>query len=327
MKTASYFGLALGLALVTFLIAQAGADTVLAALSRAGWNVGWLAVYYLLPLTMAAIGWRQLFVGASAPSIPAAMHSVWIGVAVNWLLPVAQVGGEFVRARLAVKAGMPGAEAGASVVVDKTVQAANAVVFGILGLVVLVSLTGNMDLIPVVVAVLCVLAALIFVFYRVQHAGLFGYLANRLPKRVRNNRWEQLVGGAEALDLAIRAVYAQPRRVVLAALFRLAGRALLAGELWLALKFLGHPISLVEALMIESLSQAIRGGAFFVPGALGVQEGAYMVLAPLVGLGPEIGLAVSLLKRSRELLVGVPGLIAWQIAEGRWLWRRRRQAQ
>ena len=60
---------------------------------------------------------------------------------------------------------------------------------------------------------------------------------------------------------------------------------------------------------MESLGQAIRGAAFAIPGALGVQEGGYLLLAPLVGLPPDAGLALSLAKRARELLLGLPGLL------------------
>ena len=194
MKALSYVGLVLGLALATVLVVRAGADTVAEALSQVGWNVGWVALFYLLPLTLAASGWRQLFVAVKPPPLAAAVCSVWIGVAVNWLLPVAQVGGEFVRARLVMKGGVSGAAVGASVVIDKTVQAANVVIYGLLGGVLLVALTGNMKVLPVVIAFLCVLAGRIFAFYRIQRAGMFGYLANRLPGLARHKSWEQLVG-------------------------------------------------------------------------------------------------------------------------------------
>ncbi len=85
------------------------------------------------------------------------------------------------------------------------------------------------------------------------------------------------------------------------------------GEVWLALSFLGHPVSLLSAMMLESLGQAVRAGAFAVPGALGVQEGGYVMLGRVLGLGPETALALSLAKRVRELLLGIPGLIAWQL--------------
>ncbi len=61
----------------------------------------------------------------------------------------------------------------------------------------------------------------------------------------------------------------------------------------------------------------MRSAAFIVPNALGVQEGAYAVLAPLFGVGAEFGLAVSLLKRARDIAIGVPVLLIWQAVEGR----------
>jgi hypothetical protein len=64
----------------------------------------------------------------------------------------------------------------------------------------------------------------------------------------------------------------------------------------------------IEALLLESLGQAIRSAGFAIPGALGVQEGGYLLLAPLAGLTPDAALALSLAKRARELLLGIPGL-------------------
>jgi hypothetical protein len=57
------------------------------------------------------------------------------------------------------------------------------------------------------------------------------------------------------------------------------------------------------------LGQAIRGAAFAVPGALGVQEGGYLLLAPLAGLPPDMALVLSLAKRAREIILGPPGLL------------------
>ncbi len=78
---------------------------------------------------------------------------------------------------------------------------------------------------------------------------------------------------------------------------------------------IGHPVDWSDALLLESLGQAIRGAAFAIPGALGVQEGGYLLLAPLVGLPPEAALALSLIKRARELMLGLPGLIYLHFSE------------
>jgi hypothetical protein len=87
------------------------------------------------------------------------------------------------------------------------------------------------------------------------------------------------------------------------------------GEIYLILQLLKSPVNWSDALLLESLGQAIRGAAFAVPGALGVQEGGYMLLAPLVGLTAEAGLALSLAKRTRELLLGLPGLMYLHFSE------------
>jgi hypothetical protein len=86
---------------------------------------------------------------------------------------------------------------------------------------------------------------------------------------------------------------------------------------------MGHPIGLAEAVALESLMHALRGVAFMVPWSVGVQEGGYVVVGALFGIGPEAALALSLVKRARDLILGVPALLAWQLVEGRRLAARR----
>ncbi len=96
-----------------------------------------------------------------------------------------------------------------------------------------------------------------------------------------------------------------------------------SAEVWLALVFAGEPLSFGAVLAIESLVYASRTAAFVVPNAVGVQEGAYLLLGASFGLSPDMALALSLLKRARDLAIGVPALAVWQIVEsGRWLRRR-----
>ncbi|MGN6452925.1 MAG: hypothetical protein ACTHL7_07660 [Steroidobacteraceae bacterium] len=75
-------------------------------------------------------------------------------------------------------------------------------------------------------------------------------------------------------------------------------------------------------IAIESIVYAIRSAAPFIPNAFGVQEGAYLLLAPLFGLGTDTALAISVLKRARDVAIGVPVLLLWQAAEGRHALRR-----
>ena len=61
-------------------------------------------------------------------------------------------------------------------------------------------------------------------------------------------------------------------------------------------------------MLLESLGQAIRGAGFAIPGALGVQEGGYLLLAPLAGLSLNAGWRCRS-PSARELLLGLPGLL------------------
>jgi len=80
---------------------------------------------------------------------------------------------------------------------------------------------------------------------------------------------------------------------------------------------MGHPVDLKEAIILESLTNAIRGAAFVVPGGFGVQEGGLVLLGHLMGLAPETALALSLVKRVPDLALGLPGLLAWHWLEVR----------
>ena len=89
------------------------------------------------------------------------------------------------------------------------------------------------------------------------------------------------------------------------------------GGTFIAFRLVGGPISLADAVALEALLCTLRSIAAFVPAAVGVQEAGYAMLAPLFGIPAEMGLAVSLLKRAREIVLGVPALLYWQSIEGR----------
>jgi uncharacterized membrane protein YbhN (UPF0104 family) len=88
-------------------------------------------------------------------------------------------------------------------------------------------------------------------------------------------------------------------------------------ETWLALRLLGYPISVWDAIAIEAVTQALRHIIFVVPAGLGVQEGGLVLFGDIIGLPPEASVALSLVKRMREIGFGVPALISWQWAEAR----------
>jgi putative membrane protein len=138
--------------------------------------------------------------------------------------------------------------------------------------------------------------------------------AARLLERMfgREAPWLNLLQHSSTLDAEIRRFYRPRARLLRTIGWQVAG--LLAGtlETWLALRWLGHPVTPAAALALEALTQAIRNFAFLVPSGLGLQEVGLLALGAVLGVNGPTALALSLAKRMRDILFGVPSLLTWQ---------------
>lgn len=319
MKTLSLLLMLIGLALLTGLVVWRGVGVIGDQLLGAGWQLLWLPVYFVVPLAFGTVAWLQLFAPGQRPDMRSTMQANWIGIAVNTILPAAQIGGELVRSRLIHKAGVAGTPAIATVIVDKTIQALTQPLFALVGLCIFTVLGGSQDVIVVSLFFICLLGAGIYGFYVFQRAGIFGGVARFISRP----GWLKVAGDlsarAELIDIEIRETYDRRARFNMSCLWRLVFRLSLVVEIWMAAKFLGHPIGFLDALILESLTQVVVAAAFAIPGALGVQEGGFMLLGAAMGISPEFALSLSLARRVRELLVGIPGIVMWQWLEGRGL--------
>ncbi len=323
MRRPVWIALLAGAALFVGIIAYQGAGEVLSTVALAGWGLLAVVAWRATVILADARSWQVLLGRHGRGQLRRIAWAWWIGDAVNTLLPVAQVGGELVRARLLACGAVPAALAGASVVVGLTVGILTLVIFAAVGAVLLADTAADDTLLPPLLFGLLVLAGSFYGFYLAQRAGLFLRIARGVERLAQGRDWLALTGEAAALDQEIVELYRDRSAFMACAWWRLVGWLAGVGEVWLALYFLGHPVTLVEALILESLGQAVRSAGFAVPGALGVQEGGLLVLGALVGLPGEVAIGLSLVKRARELSLGLPGLAAWQVAEGTWSLRRR----
>lgn len=322
MRRVSWAGALLGLALLTALVLWQGVGLLSQTFAQLGWRILWLPLVYLVPMAAALLSWRDLFPPKKVPGLGLCTYGVWINFAINWLLPVGQVGGELARMRLLIQRQFPAPLAIASVVGDQTLQLVSQALYGLLGLLLLLGHLGQGQgpLWGTVGVSLIVVTAISGGFYWVQHRGLFHLLSRvgrKFPRLFNAPANQSLEEQAQAIDQTLRQLYGRRDRLLAAGLWRMVFRLTAAAETWLALRFLGAPVSIGDALILESLGQAIRSAAFLIPGGLGAQEGGLMVIGAALGLPPALGLSLSLCKRVRELLLGVPGLVALQIEEGR----------
>lgn len=318
MKWLAYLLFAAGITAIVVLVGYFGYADIAAALAAAAWGVVLVIAFHLAPLAADTIAWRYLLPSDKRARLSDLLWMRWVGESVNNLLPATQIGGDLVRGRLAAQRGIPPADAAASIVADITTSVLTLIAFGAIGALLVPQARQGAALL----AGLAVSAALVTLFWYLQHRGLFAPLARRLGAAI-GGTWDTLVGSAAALDAAVARIYSRRRDVATSCAWAFAAWVVGAGEVWIALHFLGSPIGLLDAIAIESLIQALRSAAFAVPGALGVQEGGFVLLGAAFGLAPETALALSLVKRVRELALGLPGLIAWQIAEARHLVRER----
>jgi putative membrane protein len=305
-----------GLGLIVLLVLAQGAAEITAAFALAGWSAAALGLAHLGTLLADTLGWRALLWPPHRRSLSSLLVKRWIGASVNSLLPVAQLGGEFVRARLLARSGTPAPSAGASVVVDLTAGLLTQIGFAALGILLLARQLDRAGDLRGLALGLALLGLLLLAFAAAQRRGLFALLAKPLHRLASGAAWRALIGNAAALDAEVDLRYRRGRALALCAAWRALGWLGGGIEIWLAFLVLGQPIPLAEAIILESLGQAARSAGFVIPGGLGVQEGGILMSGVWLGLSPEIVLAAALLKRARELVYGLPGLIAWSWLDG-----------
>ena len=240
----------------------------------------------------------------------------WIREGVNNLLPVAQIGGEFVASRLLQRRrGLPLANAIAGSIADLTMEMVTQIAFTLLGLGLLLHSVGGGGIASSVTGFVVVATLVAAGFVGAQWFGLAHGVEALLMRVGRALGWAG-TAQVEGLHQALLACYRNPRRLLLAMLWHGISWLLGGVEVCLALHVLGQDSSLATGMVIESLGQALKAAGFAVPGALGIQEGGYIVICQAFKLSPELAIALSLVKRLREVVLGIPALIAWQYLAG-----------
>ncbi|MBV9568990.1 MAG: flippase-like domain-containing protein [Hyphomicrobiales bacterium] len=319
MKLGALLGAVALAVLVAWVLANEGTVwRILDLVRHAGW-FGLIAVvlFHIIQLGFSAAAWRALL-GSTMPRASFSFYMIarWIREAVNNLLPVAQIGGEFVGARLLNRRGVELRAAIASAIADLTIELVTQIAFTLLGLAGLFLTIGDGPIARLIAGLLGVAAAVAGAFVVLQWMGLAHLIEIWVMRIGRLIGWRGF-DEEPGLHAALVAIYRAPTRLLSAALNHLISWLLGGIEVWFALHLIGSDVGIAAALVIESLGQALKAIGFAVPAALGVQEGGYVIVCGLYGLSPEVAIALSLIKRLREIALGVPALVAWQWFETR----------
>lgn len=303
-----------GLALVAGSVWYVGPAGLARSVERVG--AGGFAVYVVYNLLVfLPLGWAWWSVapGAGSGRILLFPWGRLVRESAADVLPFSQVGGLFVGVRTVQRYGVPESLAVASQIADLTTEMASQLVYTLFGVAMLVAIlshaTDTGRLLWTATLALGIGAATLVAFVALQNRGLdlVGRIAGRWLQDTRER--------ADAVKARLGEIYAQPLRLLGGVALHGAAWVLSGAGSWLALNFMGFHLALWKVLTLESLMATVRSVAFMTPGALGLQEGAYVLVAPLFGLPPEATLSVALLRRVKDLLIGIPAMAVWQYGE------------
>jgi putative membrane protein len=302
-----------GVAIVAWLVARTDAVALLRVFPRIGWGFALIVLARAATIVIDAAAWICVLPRAERPPFSVMVPLRWIGEAINTTLPAAQIGGDVVRARLLQQRMPAPGHATAAGIIDFVLSLFAQFLYTLLGFVLLALLSRAAAWWPVVLSAALVPGFAIGCWELLVRRRVLA-AAERSAERFGQRR---LAAGLQALGAAL-ALLAESR-ATLALSLALHATSWLGhiAELWLTLHLMGVPVGFAEAAMLETLSLAARSAAFLIPSGWGAQEAALIALGGLTGLSADTALAVGLVKRAREMALGLPGLAAWAVAERR----------
>lgn len=308
-----------GLAVSTGLVIYFGAGEVLRALVSVNvWDLLEYLLVQLLVLAGLGLSWRILLQSRYKGSYGLCVWGRAVRDSTGEFLPFSQVGGYVLGARVMTLGGVPTADAAASTLGDITTEFLAQLVFIGVGLVVLAhKVPGSELLLPISIGLAA--AVLLGVGLIVAQIGTGTKLFSKLALRIAGTTGQGAAQNAQRLQAALDGIYARHHRLAWAAFFHLICWFGTATASYVGFHAFGVPLSWIDALCIEALLHAILAMGFIVPGRVGIQEAAYVLLGGLFGIPPDISISLSFLRRARDFVIALPVLVVWQGLEARQL--------
>lgn len=315
----------LGLALAVAIIAYEGFGAVTQAFAAVGYGLAVVTAIRAVELIGAAVGWWLIFPPEANAGLRLSLWVRFVREGINSLLPVAQVGGDIAGARLMTLAGIPAGLSGATVLVDILMQVVSLFLFTLVGIAIFAMNGADGTVLEPILVGTAIMGAALAGFFIAQRFGGAKLIDRALMALAERFGWSALANLASLHDNLVR-IYADVPRLAIAMLVHIIVWFIGTFEILVALHLMGYPVSIADAVVIESLSQAVRAAAFLVPGALGVQEAGFVAICSAFGIPAAPALALSLVKRVPELVIGLPFLFVWHAYEAKAL-KKRQKAQ
>jgi len=316
MRFLNLFYLGLGVLLLGAVVAEIDLAEVGVQVAKVGYGILVLVGIYFVAFAIDSFSWQMTIRGIPLNGLWA--HRIWklrmVGESFNSVIPAGGMGGEPVKAAmLKTHYGINLRDGAASLILAKTINMIALVIFLIGGFVLMIEGHALPRLYEYIAgAGLLALAVGVFLFFVIQRLSITSLTGTWLSQWRIGWRIESVLHHIHDMDERLVEFYTQTRGRFAGALFlALANWMLGVVEIYYALVFLGNSVTWAEAWVIEAVAQMVRTGAFFIPAAIGVQEGAFLLVCGAITGSAPIGVAVSVIRRIREVI-----WIIWGFAIG-----------
>lgn len=315
MKKLSIALAALGLAAATVLVGWFGVGHVVEAVLSVGWGgFGLLIAWQLALFAVLALAWA-IIAGRPDVALGVFFWGRMVRDSATTCLPFSPLGGFVLGARSITLFGVSWPLATASLVVDVTAEVLAQMVFALIGLCILIAHDPYSPVAqPIAIGLGIAVAATAGFIWAQQGAGT---IFDKLGRRIAGHWFDDAQERVAVLQGEIGLIYGRALRLAFGSFIHLLGWIGTAIGTWIGFNLLGVDLDLDDAIAIEALLHAVLAVAFVVPGYAGVQEAAYAGIGMLFGVPPDIALGMSLLRRAKDLAIGVPVLLVWQLLEVR----------
>jgi hypothetical protein len=304
--------LAFGLSVVGFLVWRTGPRFVWTMLRRAGWSfMPFMAIYAVHVTVRAAALWRTMLVGRVR--FADVLRIRLAGEAVEMLTFTGPFLAEPAKGWLLTRRGVATADAFAAVVTEYLLYTVTSSWLALAALWLLLTrgtLPPRVQSGIVVVMALTVAFLVAFAFATITGIGLIVPILRGSRVLIGARRAEQAAHAFSRVeDAIIRFLHEHRARLTEVLAIETAAHLLLVLEIWIVLVTLGAPDSWNQAFVLEGGVKFVPIAFGFIPGQLGALEGVYALLAGALGLPPAVGLTLALLRRVRDLLAALAGVV------------------
>jgi len=318
MRRVETYFIVIAIAFYAWFLTHYGPGQVIGYVRMAGWGLALTISLEALARIANTLGWR-----VTIEDYPPKLRFIELfaarigGEAIDYVTPSAQLGGQFVmavdvRAKLRMPVGL------ATVIVASLAEAVGQIVFLSIALVI------SLRLIPVaanlywsIVGGFALAMALAGGFFFVQMKRPFSYLWRAATKfnigRIKINV-DEIRESADEADAVLLDLYAHHRgRLAASCLCYAAAWSFGPLEIYILLRLLHQPASLQTALLVEAVGLLIERATFLIPAKLVSQEGGKALIVGMLGYPPGIGFAVGFLRRIKEMVWVLFGLLSLMI--------------